>query len=362
MGRPKKKGIERWKRGRLGEKQLELGEFMETLGVKKTYKQQWSAYNLAQTEEFKLFQDTLIELIDSLIQVRKLFPKKGRQFMDLKDMLFCCVMKVYFGKSTRRNTGYLSLAKGLNYIKKVPHFNTLLRYYNNPSLTQLLKHLIEQSGIPLKELETQFTTDSSGFSTSLFTRWFNIRVREYREKRLFKKAHLTTGTKTNVITAVSVTEGYRHDSPEFEQLVRITAKNFNMREMSADAGYLSRNNFDIVHSVGAIPYIMFRSDSTSRARGSMVYSKMYKVFRDNKKFWMEKYHKRSNAESVFNMIKRKFGMHLFCRNEIAQINEILCKCLAHNICVLIQELFEANTILDFREKCEPIIVRNYGAD
>lgn len=356
------KYYERIKRGVRGEKQLEIQKYMEEQKPKKkTYKQQWSAYNLAQTEEFKLFQDTLVELIDSLIEVRRLFPRRGRQFMNLKDMLFCCVMKVYFGKSTRRNTGYLSLAKGMNYITKVPHFNTLLRYYNNPSLTPLLKHLIEQSGIPLKEVETQFTTDSSGFSTSLFTRWFNIRVGEYREKRLFKKAHVTSGTKTNIITAVNITEGYRHDSPEFEQLVKLTAKNFNMREMSADAGYLSRDNFDIVHKVGAIPYIMFKSNCSRRAKGSLIYKRMFDIFTDNKEYFLEHYHRRSNAESVFNMIKRKFGMQLFCKNETAQINELLCKCLAHNICVLIQELFEANTILDF-DNCEKLIVRNYGAD
>ncbi len=354
--------IEMWKRGRLGERQMSIDEFDKKTKIKKTYKQQWSAYDLAQTEEFKLFQDTLIELIDSLIQVRKPIRKNGKPFLDLKDMLFCCVMKVFFGKSARRNIGYLTMGKGLGYIKKVPHFTSIQNYYNNQSLTPLLKHLIEQSGIPLKDLELDFTTDSSGFSTSLFNRWFNVRVGKYSERRLFKKAHVTSGVKTNIITAVNITEGYRHDSPEFEQLAKITAKNFNMREMSCDAGYLSRRSYDLVHELGAIPYIMFRSDSNSRARGSMVYSKMYKVFRDHQEFWMDKYHKRSNAESVFNMIKRKFGMSLFCRRETAQINELLCKCLAHNICVLIQELFEANTILDFREKCEPLIVRGYSSD
>ena len=132
-----KKKVGYWKRGRLGEKQLELRGFMETPKVKKTYKQQWSAYDLAQTEEFKLFQDTLIELIDSLIQVRKPIRKNGRPFADLKDMLFCCVMKVFFGKSARRNIGYLTMGKGLGYIKKVPHFTSIQNYYNNSSLTPL---------------------------------------------------------------------------------------------------------------------------------------------------------------------------------------------------------------------------------
>src|SRR3989344_6862803 len=123
--KPKKKGVYLWKRNRLGEKQMEINYYTKEKKPKKNYKQQWSAYNLAQTQEFTLFQDTLIELIDSLLTIRKPIWKNGRPFMDIGDILFCCVMRVYFGKSTRRNTGYLQLAKGMGYISKIPHFTTL---------------------------------------------------------------------------------------------------------------------------------------------------------------------------------------------------------------------------------------------
>lgn len=54
------------------------------------------------------------------------------------------------------------------------------------------------------------------------------------------------------------------------------------------------------------------------------------------------YHRRSNVESVFSMMKRKFGEKLRSRGEIAQINEALCKVLCHNICCLIQSMHELN--------------------
>ena len=62
------------------------------------------------------------------------------------------------------------------------------------------------------------------------------------------------------------------------------------------------------------------------------------------------YHKRSNAETVFNMMKRKFSTHLYSKSEVGQTNEILCKALAHNICVLIQEYNEIDIKIDFN-KC-----------
>ena len=355
MVRPRKRGIYRWKRGVRGSKQLELDVFMQEEKPKKIYKQQWNAYNMAQTNEFKLFQDVLIELIDSLIQVRKPLWKEGRPFNDLKDMLFCCVAKCYFGKSSRRNTGFLELAKVKDYIKKVPHFNSVLNYYKNPIMTNLLKHLIEQSGIPLKDIEQSFATDASGFSTSLYSRWFNVRMGKDRNRRLYKKAHVTSGVKSGIVTAVAITEGYYHDSPQFEGLVKTTAKNFNIKEMSADAGYLARKNFDIVSSVGAIPYIMFKKNCSRKARGSLVYKRMFEMYEQHRGEFLNRYHLRSNAESVFSQIKRKFGTHLYNKNEIGQINELLCIILVHNICVLIQELFESNTILNF-EDCEKVRV------
>ena len=48
------------------------------------------------------------------------------------------------------------------------------------------------------------------------------------------------------------------------------------------------------------------------------------------------YHKRSNAESAFSSMKQKFGDAVRSKSEVGQVNEVLAKCLCHNICVLIR--------------------------
>jgi hypothetical protein len=40
------------------------------------------------------------------------------------------------------------------------------------------------------------------------------------------------------------------------------------------------------------------------------------------------------------MIKGKFGSALRSKSDVGQINEALCKVLAHNICVLVQAAHE----------------------
>ena len=55
---------------------------------------------------------------------------------------------------------------------------------------------------------------------------------------------------------------------------------------------------------------------------------------------MESYHKRSNVETTFSMIKAKFGDGLRSKTVTAQKNEVLCKVLAHNLCCVIQSIYE----------------------
>ena len=55
---------------------------------------------------------------------------------------------------------------------------------------------------------------------------------------------------------------------------------------------------------------------------------------------MAHYHKRSNVEPTFSMVKRKFGGEVRSKTDVATVNEVLCKLLARNLCVLIQEEHE----------------------
>jgi hypothetical protein len=50
------------------------------------------------------------------------------------------------------------------------------------------------------------------------------------------------------------------------------------------------------------------------------------------------------------MIKSKFGDSVRSKTEVAQINEVLLKVLCHNICVVIQEMFELGIEPDFLNK------------
>ncbi len=60
----------------------------------------------------------------------------------------------------------------------------------------------------------------------------------------------------------------------------------------------------------------------------------------NRDEFLQHYHKRSNNEIVFHMVKSKFGDSVRSKEWVSQMNEVLLKILCHNICVVIQEMHE----------------------
>src|SRR5947207_13068998 len=90
------------------------------------------------------------------------------------------------------------------YNSHVPGYNTLFDYLEDAELTPLLHELIRASSLPLKAVETNFAVDSSGFCTSRFTRWFDVKYGAARAQADWVKAHIMTGVLTNVISAVEI--------------------------------------------------------------------------------------------------------------------------------------------------------------
>lgn len=206
-------------------------------------------------------------------------------------------------------------AKG--HISKVPHFNTVLNYLEDPDLTPILKDLIQKSSLPLKSVETDFAVDSSGFSTSRFVRWFDEKYGQLRQEHDWVKVHLMCGVRTNVVTAVEIKDRYAADTKELPNLLHLTAENFNVREISADKAYSSHANFDFARQYGATPYIAFRANTTGR--GPELWEKMFLQFQLERETFLRRYHKRSNVESTFSMIQAKFRDHLRSKTPTAMV-------------------------------------------
>src|SRR5262249_15999278 len=147
------------------------------------------------------------------------------------------------------------------------------------------------------------------------------------------KVHIMVGVKTNVVTAVEIHDKLAQDSPQLPALLSATAKTFKVAEVSGDKAYGSLRNYDAIESVGAMPYIPFQTIHTRSGGG--LWGKMFHYFHLHRDDFDRHYHKRSNVESTFSAIKRKFGDFVRSKTDTAMVNEALAKILCHNITVLI---------------------------
>ena len=315
---------------------------------RKTYSQDWPSYNAAQTSEKDTFMVLLADLCASISQPEYNF---GRPRLPLADMVYTGATKVYSGFSARRFDCDVRDAQRKGFIDAAPSFNTVNRYIANPELTPVITELIERSAAPLSVVESQFAVDSSGFSTCRFDRWHCEKWGKQKSQRKWLKAHIVTGTRTNIVTSVEITPSTVHDSPMLLSLLDSTAKRFTMAEVSADKAYLSDANLRRIEAHGADPYIPFKSNTTGK--GSPMWKRLYAYFTLNEEAFNTHYHRRSNVETTFSMVKGKFGDAVRSKSETGQVNEILLKFLCHNLVVLIQQMHELGITPSFDPKVRP---------
>lgn len=301
-----------------------------------TYTQAWNAYNAAQKVEIHLFDELLKDLVKAIPEPEQ---SMGRPRLSIHETLFCAIQKVYSQLSSRRAYSLFENATEKGQIEHTPDFNVPSKLFKNPDMTPILHELVTLSALPVAGIENDFAVDSTGFRTTTFNAYNGMKHGQKKEHQ-WVKAHLCAGVKTNIVAAVAITDSNGGDSPQFGPLVKKTAEDFTINEVSADLAYSSRNNLQLAANVGGKAYIPFKKNATGKARGSVLWGKMYHYFQLNRDDFMEHYHKRSNIEATNAAIKRKFGETLKSKNPVAQVNELLAKIIAYNLTVVIHEMYE----------------------
>jgi transposase len=310
---------------------------LEIVPKRKSYPQPWHAYNLAQNIEKHRFCELLADLCRGIEEPPPAPGKRGRRPHLLRDCVFSAALKVYSTFSTRRFQCDLSDAHSEGYLTVDVPSMKVCEFLQNDALTPILHRLVVQSSLPLRAVETTFAPDSTGFSVSKFVRWYDEKYGRERSGKDWIKAHAICGTKTNVITAAVIDGRESGDCPQFKPLVEATAASgFTVKEVLADKAYLSHENLEQVEKLGGTAYVPFKSNSQPGEPGSL-WQTMYHYFQFRREEFLQHYHQRSNVESTFSAIKRKFGDAVRSKHATAMKNEVLCKFLCHNICCVIME-------------------------
>jgi transposase len=89
--------------------------------------------------------------------------------------------------------------------------------------------------------------------------------------------------------------------------------------------------------------------NTTGAVGGM-FEKMFRFYQYKQEEFLTHYHKRSNVESLFSAVKRKFGDSIRSRTPSAMVNECLAKFICNNLCCVIMSQIELGIEAEFWQK------------
>ena len=241
---------------------------------KKRYLRNEALYNKIQESEFLNFFEFVRYLTN--------YVCKGRK---MKNMIQCLLIwRKFPNLSTRRARGFLLLLRKFGIISvDIPCFKTLSNYNENNSLLIFLDKLIEESSKPLSAIEHDFATDATGIRTKLFSTWYSLRCKKEIKKRDHLAIHITTGVKSNIVTALNVEIKSGRDNEIFREHVDKTAKSFDAYEFSGDGKYWCKENCKKVHEVGAKSYFKVHKNYAGRSRGGFHWKEMNLEFEINPK-------------------------------------------------------------------------------
>src|SRR6266542_2136295 len=151
------------------------GDWIETKTMKftekKTYTQNWPAYNEAQHNEKHRFKALLADLCSGIKDAPH--EGRGRKPVPMADKLFSVCYKVYSTISSRRFNCDLQDASKEGFLSRDIHPNKVNCFMEEEALTPFLKAMIVRSSLPLRAIDNDTGVDSSGFSVCKFVRWYD---------------------------------------------------------------------------------------------------------------------------------------------------------------------------------------------
>ena len=306
----------------------------------------WQMYNKFARNEKGLFKILLASLCSGIPDPPAQLT--GRPSIPIADLVFGTIDRAYAKLSARRFNFDIRQSAADGIISRPYSYNKLLDFMDQEETTAILKDLIRESSMPMKDIETTFAPDSSGFGTKVYIRWFDEKWGKEKTIAVWVKTHIITGVRTHIVTAANASREQNGDIMEFPGLLDATMRTFTVKDIVADGGYMSEDNLERLESLGIDSYIPFARNATFHKDNS-VWDRHLAFFLLHNDQFKEYYHRRSQVETTFSMIKAKFDASVMGRTATSQVNCVLAKIVAHNLCVIARAIYESGLAPTFWE-------------
>jgi len=281
-----------------------------------------------------------IELLLSVFMFLSLEAKnkRGAKPYDYRVILTLCILRIFLKKTYSdyeieiRTNPLIANLLGLN---NLPGKSTIHRGMKMLSMQLIFKINFALIKEHLKR-KLNVLLDSSGIRTDKRSTWFCLRIKRKVSRRDCDKLHIAVCSDLLLILNWRITAWRKHDSPFF----RILLKPFKiLGVVLADKGYLSRANIQLCMDKNGCAFIPFKKGkkkgSTDSSKSHPAWKFAFNLWKKFNTIYMSIYHQRSKVESVFSVIKKRFGDKVSCKSASMRRKEIALRLIAYNLRILI---------------------------
>ena len=252
--------------------------------------------------------------------------KFSRKDYNQHQLLALLVFKEYLGARYREIIELVEVMDAIQNhlgISRIPHFTTLCKFSSRISSTILSEVHKQATTFSYRNTGRVSTIalDSTGFPTECFSYYYSMRTEKTRKD--FIKISLAVDTEKQTILGSKITKSRQHDTKHAKPLLRNTIKKAECYVL--DRGYDSEQiHLQIrteIHAESIIPIRDWNADYVKgQYRSEMV-----------KNFDRERYGQRNKVETVFSVIKRRFGDEIKGRFYRSQVKELKLKCIVYSV-------------------------------
>ena len=205
-------------------------------------------------------------------------------------------------------------------LTQLPHFTTIHKF-----LQRFRRHLFDRL---LSQTVNLFETgpctlaiDGTGYSSTHSSEYYKVRT---KRKRTFVLSIATVDTDNLLIVSQHSRKGMGENT-WFRPLVSRASRLVDIDYVLGDMAYDCEANHQFVHyTIGARCIVPVRNRERKRVHG-FHRKRLYRQFPE------QLYHRRSLIETVFSVIKRRFGSFLQSRSLAQQNREVGLLCVVYNV-------------------------------